>query len=125
MVTIGRLLTRLEKQAQAWSDHAPEDDFAGMNLAGFRSEIAKLQASREELVRVHTQAKAAAKARKMAEREAMKASKGVAQSMKSHPAHGDYSPLVRASGFLMESDRKSGLSRKGSSVSTKLEHDDA
>lgn len=113
MITIGRLITRLERQAQAWSDHASEDEFAGMTLADFRSEIEKLQASREELVRVYTQAKAAAKARGMAERKAMKASKSVAQSMKSHPAHGDLSPLVRASGFLMESDRKSGLSRKG------------
>ncbi len=117
MITIGRLLTRLERQGQAWSDLAPDETFAGMTLADFRLEIEKLQVSREELVRVYTQAKAALKARGMAERKAMRASKHVALAMKCHPAHGDDSPLVRASGFLTESDRKSGL-RRGNPVST-------
>lgn len=121
MITIGRLLTRLERQAQAWSDVAPDDEFAGLTLAGFRLEIKALQGSREELVRVYTQAKAAAKARRMAEQKAMRASKHVALSMKSHPAHGDDSPLVRASGFLTEADRKSGLSRRSNTVSTPSE----
>ncbi len=118
MITIGRLVTRLERQAKAWAELASEDEFAGMTLETFRTEITKLQVSREELLQAQTQLKGALQAREAAERVAMRSSKRVAMGMKIHPNHGEDSPLVKASGFVTESDRRSGLTRKGYASST-------
>lgn len=113
MITIGRLVTRLERQAKAWAELASEDEFAGMTLDAFHIEITKLQVSREELLHAQTQLKGAIQSRDAAERVAMRSSKRVALGMKIHPNHGEDSPLVKASGFVTESERRSGLTRKG------------
>lgn len=80
-----------------------------LKLTDFQSEIEALRASREELLRAQVQLKV----RAGAQRKAMKASKEIAMAMKVHPGHGGDSEIVRASGFVVESERRSGLTRKG------------
>jgi uncharacterized protein YPO0396 len=107
-----RLLTRLQRQAAAWEELASTHEFAGLNLAGFQGEIQEFQVARERLIAAQTAIKAATKFARMAAKQAMQVSKRVALGMKSHPEHGDDSELVRASGFVTESERRSGLTRK-------------
>lgn len=75
--------------------------------------IEALRASREELLRTQVQLKAALNVRDTAKRKAMKTSKEIAIAMKVHPAHGGDSEIVRANGFVVDSERRSGLTRKG------------
>jgi hypothetical protein len=112
MVMLNRLLTRLKRQAQAWESLAASDEFAGLTLAGFQGELAKLQDARQRLLAAKTALSGAVKATRMSEKQAMQTSKRVALGMKSHPNHGEDSELVRASGFVTESERRSGLTRK-------------
>jgi hypothetical protein len=112
MVLTNRLLTRLKRQEQAWSELASADEFAGLSLAGFNAEIMKLQAARDRLLAAETALKSALKGVRIAAKDAMSVSKRVALGMKSHPTHGEDSEVVRASGFITESERRSGLTRK-------------
>lgn len=125
MILLNRLLTRLNRQAQAWEDLAASDEFAGLDLAEFREEVAGLQAARERLLAAQTALKSAIKSTRMATKRAMGVSKRVALGMKSHPTHGEDSELVRASGFVTTSERSSGLTRKkkaaGAEVPTSTE----
>lgn len=112
MQIIQKLLTRLNRQAQAWETLASTDEFAGLNLAGFQGEVGKFQAVRERLLAAQTALRGAIKSTRTAAKEAMQISKRVTHGMKSHPKHGEDSELVRASGFVTESERRSGLTRK-------------
>jgi len=112
MVLTNKLLTRLKRQAQAWSELASVDEFAGLGLAGFEAEVTKLQTSRDRLLAAQTALKSAVKGVRTAAKDAMRVSKRVALGMKSHPSHGEDSEVVRASGFITESERRSGLTRK-------------
>lgn len=111
-VTLSKLSSRLAKQAAAWKELAPDDQFAGMGLAAFEAVLSKGSQVQKEVNHLTALLRAALKRRREYEREAMAVSKRVALAMKSHPAHGEDSPLVRASGFVTESERRSGLTRK-------------
>lgn len=112
MVPPKRLMMRLKKQEAAWSELAASDEFAGMSLADFRALIVAIEAAAQDSVEFNARLRAAFKARRQAEAKALTMSKRLALAMKSHPNHGEDSPLIRASGFKAESERLSGLTRK-------------
>jgi hypothetical protein len=117
MVKTNALITRLQRQANAWGEHAPTESFGGYTLTSFREELAKLQTARDEGVRIQDLLRAAIKVRSTAEIGAMKSSKQVASAMKGHPLHGEDSVLFRMSGFVTEAERRSGLTQKRKSKS--------
>ncbi len=112
MLTPKSLMTRLKKQEAAWSELAASDEFAGMSLADFQALIAQIEVAHSESIESAARLRGAFRARRVAEEKAMKMSKRLALAIKSHPNHGEDSPLIRASGFKAESEWRSGLTRR-------------
>lgn len=107
------LKNRLEKQVTAWGQIAPQQQFAGYSLEDFQGVVAQIVTVDDELRQLTALAKAATKRRAENRLVAKKASVRILLAMKSHPDHGPDSALVKASGFVTESERRSGLTRKG------------
>lgn len=115
MLTPKNLMNRLKKQVAAWSELAATDEFAGMTLADFQALIGEVEAAHGDSVEFAARLRGAFRARRLAEEKAMRMSKRLAMAIKSHPNHGEDSPLIRASGFKAESERRSGLTRRNRS----------
>lgn len=107
-----KVMTRLRQQAAGWKDQAPGEDFAGLSLKKFNSMVDGLAKARLDNVKKAAELRASVKHRLDLERLAMAASKRVISAMRGDPKHGEDSPLIRACGFVTESERKSGLTRK-------------
>lgn len=112
MKVLSDVLIRLKRQATAWNNLATADEFAGLDLDGFNGAIANFQTAMDDLLAAQTALKGQIKSAREAAKHAMQISKRVALAMKSHPSHGEDSEIVRASGFVTESERRSGLTRK-------------
>jgi len=93
-------------------------EFGGKTLDDLREEIDKLKSVSDETIKAKANGTAAIKMRSDAERNAMKLSKHLALAMKSHPAYGEDSVLVHTSGFVTESERRSGLVRSKTPVAS-------
>lgn len=102
------VLKRLRKQEAAWSSMAKDIEFAGMTLGDFLSHNLELQAAVENLDKHKALVRGGIKARHEAEKKAMLMSKRLAKAIASHPAFGEDSQLLRASGFKTESEIKRG-----------------
>lgn len=111
MITTTKLQKRLDKQIAAWGEFAANDQFAGMKLADFQGVAKELQSSVEAMDKINALARGGIKTRTEAVEKAMRLSKRVSMAIKSHPSHGEDSPLIRASGFKPESEIRSGRKR--------------
>lgn len=99
----------------AWREIAPEGSFAGMTLAEFESNTAALAESQTALQALEAQTSAAIRARDEAESTVRRVIRQVGHAVRGDPAHGEDSPLYRAMGYVPESERQSGLTRKTAS----------
>lgn len=111
-MTPSKVKRRLERQRTAWSQLANEEQFAGMTLADLDGHLQRIEASLDREIAAEAALEAVRKDRDKSLTEAMRDSKRLAMAMKSHPKFGEDSALVKASGFVTESDRRSGLTRK-------------
>lgn len=86
-----------------------------MTLAEFETTTAALAESQAVLLALEARTSAAIKARDEAEKLARQAIRKVGNGVRSSPAHGEDSRLYRAMGYVPESERHTGLTRKGGS----------
>jgi hypothetical protein len=99
----------------AWKELAPDDTFGGKTLAEFEAAILPLENAREEVQRLDVLRSGAQKVRDQEEKTLAEVLVLVAHSVRSHPDHGEDSPLYRAMGYVPKSERGSGLTRRNAS----------
>ena len=102
------VLKRLRKQVAAWTTLAKDTEFAGMKIGEFEGHVLDLESTVESLDKNKALVSAGIKSRHDAEKKAMQMSKRLAKAIASHPAHGEDSELLRASGFKAESEIRRG-----------------
>jgi len=96
----------------AWKEQAPEAVFAGKPLGEFEAALAALQQSTEDL-KIQDQARSAAVRTRNEKLDALTAlTRNVVKGVQGHPEYGEDSPLYRAMGFVLFSERRSGLTRQ-------------
>ncbi len=105
-------MARLERQVVGWRTQAPGDRFGGLTLPEFEAVIKKVADVKREILDLETSLRGNRQLLLLAEKEAMKIAKRVTAGMRGDPNHGSDSALLRACGFVLDSERKSGLTRK-------------
>jgi hypothetical protein len=103
---------RLERIVNAWQAHAPEKSFGGMTLDQFKAKIKPSYDSRNRLEKLESQVAAEQNARDDADRESLDAAQMVVNGVKGDPTEGPDSALYEAFGYVRDSERSSGLTRK-------------
>ena len=100
-----------------WKKQAPDTLFAGKSLADLEAGLAARQESGVTVADLALARSAAQKARDEEESRLNKLLILVTHGVRSHPDHGEDSPLYRSMGFIPKSERKSGLIRRSSAGS--------
>jgi hypothetical protein len=108
-----------------WKEQAPEAVFAGIPLADLEAALLELQQSTEDL-KIKDQARSAA-VKTRGDKVTALASllRTVVRGVQGHPEYGEDSPLYRAMGFVPLSERKSGLTRRGTPDTGTTEDEEA
>jgi len=117
MVTTYKNPTRVARKASevstAWSQIAPDAEFAEMTLTAFRTAIGESFALRERAAQLEAELSANLARRAIADAVTNDKVKLVVNSVKGHPSYGENSDLYRAMGYVTTTDRATGLTRKG------------
>lgn len=116
---------KAEDIRRAWKEQAPEAVFAGKSVADFETSIAVLKLASEELANLDTARLAALKVRDEKLADLAKLSNVVVLGVQGHAEYGDDSPLLRAMGYIPASERKSGLTRRGTAAKTAVVNKEA
>ncbi|MCH7225665.1 hypothetical protein [Haloferula sp. A504] len=96
----------------AWKELAPDAAFGGLTLAELETAMGPLEAALDELRTLTVSRSAALKVRNQEEKALNALLIRVAHGVRSHPDHGEDSPLYRAMGFVPKSERATGLTRR-------------
>lgn len=108
---------RIQRFRLAWRELAAGESFGGMTLGEFELATEPPMALRAEIEALEKQLLGKRALRSTADREATELLDRVVNSVKGTPGFGPDSPLYRALGYIRKSERRSGLSRPGSSTS--------
>ena len=110
---------------RAWKEQAPEALFAGKTVADFETSIVALQESAEEVAKLEAARMAALKVRDEKLAALTQLSNLVVFGVQGHADYGPDSPLYRAMGYIPSSERKSGLTRRGTAAKTAVVNGEA
>lgn len=103
---------RLNRIINAWEEQAPTAKFSGMTLALFKEAVKASFDHRETVASCEEAASAARVSRNNADAESNDLADKVVNSVKGDPNFGEDSPLYRAFGYVLKSERATGLTRK-------------
>lgn len=92
---------------------APTAKFGGMTLAEFKAAVLPSQTMRDTIKALEDQMTAALNARADADKVNLEKVQLVVKGVVGDVAYGDNSALYEALGYVRKSERKSGLTRKG------------
>jgi hypothetical protein len=111
-VNVKEIRERVAKMNDGWAEGAPTVDFNGVGQSEFTADIAEAAAADRELADIETQ-----KTMKIVQIETLYSnlnakSVRVANGVRGHKDFGTDSPLYGAMGFVRDSERASGLTRK-------------
>ncbi len=111
-VNIKDIMTRVIKMLDAWRQGAPNTKFMGITQTDFQTDYDAVQTDLQEIADLEATVKmkkvaVAAKAAAL-----QKKSVHVREGVEGDSAFGSDSPLYAAMGFVIDSLRKSGLTRK-------------
>lgn len=98
--------------ATAWSDNAPDAQFAGMTLQQFINATKPSTDTRDALVSLTAQRRAKRDERVTVDAVTRDAVQRVVAAVKSDPDYGLDSPLLAAMGYVTRSARKTGKTNK-------------
>jgi hypothetical protein len=107
--TIAEKLARI---TAAWEAHAPNATFAKMTLAQWKTAIQPSEEARASIVGLEKKLTAALNARDDADTASTKAADKVVKAVAGDADFGTDSSLYEALGYVRDSERKSGLTRK-------------
>ena len=111
-----KCLDRINLVTRAWETLRPTKSFGGLTLAQFKAKVKPSLDARATLESLDHQTTAAADQRDDADTAAMDTIKVVVSGVKGDPAETAKGELYEAMGFVRESERKSGLTRKKQAV---------
>ena len=105
-------LDRINTVTKAWETLRPAKSFAGLTLAQFKAKVKPSLDARANVETLDHQRTAALDQRDDADKASMETIKLVTNAVKGDPAETADGELYEAMGFVRESERLSGLSRK-------------
>jgi hypothetical protein len=105
---------KIERMLNAWRTLAPEKSFGGMTLAQFEATAAgPARTARQRIDDLNDQLTQALAEREQADELFDTKAQLVVNGVRADPTEGPDSALYEAFGYTRQSDRKSGLTRKG------------
>ncbi len=107
-----QIAERLKKFSDGWQELAPDKSFGGMTLPEFKVKVQPSLAIREEIKNLESQLSDAQNRRADADAASIVSFRLAVNSLKGDPTVGDDSSLYEAAGYIRQSEKKSGLSRK-------------
>jgi hypothetical protein len=105
---------KIEKMLNAWETLAPTKSFGGMTLTQFKAVTDPCLAARARIRDLEAQMTEALNDRDTSDSAFLDKAQFVVAGVKADPTEGPDSSLVEAFGGTRKSERKSGLTRKGS-----------
>jgi hypothetical protein len=105
---------KIEKMVNAWRTLAPAKSFGGMTLAQFEATAEPSRAARRKIEELDAQRADAVIERDTADEAFDAKARFVVAGVLADPTEGPDSALYEAFGYTRTSERKSGLTRKGS-----------
>jgi hypothetical protein len=109
---LGRTGARVAGVIEGWAKLRPEKRFFGKTLDEFRAEVKPFTDALRELAELQTQWDLVIARRDLASGPAMKATKKIVNAVKGDPEEGEDGPLYAAMGYVPESQRSTGLTRR-------------
>jgi hypothetical protein len=103
---------RLNRITAAWEEQAPTAKFADMTLAEFKEATKASTDHRKTVKECEDGTTVARVSRNNADEVSNDLADQVVNSVKGNPKFGENSPLYRAFGYVLKSERSSGLTRK-------------
>jgi hypothetical protein len=104
---------KIEKMINAWRTLAPSKSFGGMTLAQFESAAEPSRAARRKIEELDAQRADIVIERDTADESLEAKAQFVVAGVRADPTEGPDSALYEAFGYTRASERKSGLTRKG------------
>ena len=104
---------KIEKMINAWRTLAPDKSFGGMTLAQFEAAAEPSRAARRKLEEIDAQRADIVIERDTADEDFDTKAKFVIAGVRADPTEGPDSALYASFGYTRDSERKSGLTRKG------------
>ena len=103
---------RVEQPLDAWERLCPEQSFGEKTLAQYQQELEPFRTAKAKFAAADAAWDAARLERNAAYANALEITKQLVSSVKGHAKYGENSPLYHAMGYVPESERKSGLTRR-------------
>ena len=104
---------KMDRMLNAWAALAPAKSFGGMTLAQFQAVVQASKSARQRIVDLEEQTRQAIADRDAADEAFNAKAKLIVNGVRADPTEGEDSPLYAGLGYKTESNRKSGLTRKG------------
>jgi hypothetical protein len=104
-------ILRVEAIDSAWSTMCPEEVFFGHTLEQFRAKIKPMYDVRAEMAAMDTRWAGLKATRQDVDETGNRLGKNIVNAVRSHPQHGEDSPVYAAMGFTRESERGGGRKR--------------
>lgn len=109
---------KMNRMLNAWRTLAPDKTFGGMTLAQFEAALTPSKAARQKIEDLDNQRTQAVTERDAADEVSADKMQLVVRGVLGDPDYGPDSALYEAFGYTRESERKSGLTRKGNQKPT-------
>jgi hypothetical protein len=107
-----RNLEKLNRIINAWQTLAPDKAFGGMTVAHFKTQVQSSLDTRAQVERLEAELDAAQAARDNADKENLRLAELVVNGVVGDPTVGPNSDLYEGMGYVRDSERRSGLTRK-------------
>lgn len=108
----GRTFRRISSVASAWKNLASDETFAGMTVEDFHRAIGPSFAAREKIAALETEMVAAIQGRTLADAKSHALTSSVLYSILASQDPKISEGLYRAMGFIPDSEKASGLTRR-------------
>jgi len=116
-----RNLSQIDRVLNAWETGAPEATFGGMTLEQFKQLVKPATDSRSKVEALLAEAVLEKKQLVDNAKSGAAVAKRAVNGLLAHPDFGYDSPLYTVMGYVRQSDRKSGLTRKGEATAQNTE----
>ena len=111
-----KVAAKLQKVLDAWKTLRPSKSFAGMTLEQFEAAIQPSLAVRDQLVTLQGQAVDTRNQRLQSDSTSLNLAQLVVNAVRGDVAEGENGSLYVAMGYVPKNERRSGLTRKGSTT---------
>ena len=118
-VNVKEIRERVMRMNDAWAKGAPAVEFSGVKQADFAAEINEAEIAEQELADILAQVEMKRAAIDNLYSNLNAKSVRVANGVRGDANYGPDSPLYGAMGFVRDSDRASGLTRKSKTLASK------